>query len=66
MKKQRDIDLKYMQKERSEEYEEWKSMYAHEVAYLKVRRKSFKALQGDASAYLWQNSILKIMSPYFQ
>ena len=51
MKKQQDIDLKYMQKERSEEYEEWKSMYAHEVAYLKVRRKSFKALQGDASAY---------------
>ena len=51
IERQRDIDLSHRYEENSPEYHKDESMYAHELAYLRVRKKSFQALRGDVSAY---------------
>ena len=51
LEKQRDIDLPHMYETNSPKYHKMESDYAHEIAYLKIRRKAFQALRGDVNAY---------------
>ena len=50
LEKQREINLSHLREEESLEYHKWEVGYAHEIAYLNLRRRAFQALQGDANA----------------